>query len=1047
MVVKRQLCEGKPHGIRQVAINMRKLIKSATPARPDVVGVGMQIRILGPVDMWRDGRPFAITGLKQRTLLGVLVLQANRTVSHDRLMAALWSNEVPATGRRLLHSQLWSLRRLLTDGQNLVSMPSGYSLQLEPGASDLDVFTTETALARTALSSGDALRASELFRRALSLWRGPALGGTRPELQATEGAALEERRVAALLQRIEADLALGNHAELISELRVLVTEHPLNEEMRGQLILALHRAGRTADALAEFQLAREYIRDEVGLEPGTGLSRIQQAVLSSDTALDAQPGVPARAFSPVPRQLPVDIARFTGRRKDLRKLDELLSPGQISASTVVISAIAGTAGVGKTALATHWAHRVAARFPDGQLYVNLHGYSHNEPVTGAQALYQFLRALGMPTDEIPSNTDERATLYRSLVAGRRMLMILDNAATPDQVRPLLPGSPLCRTVITSRDALRGLSVTHDVRTITLDVLSVDEAQALLVAVLGAERIDAEPKEAAELARLCGYLPLALKLAAAHLGSQPTLPLKDLVMKLGQENRLAALDIEEDPQVGVRAAFELSYRALPETARRTFRLISVQPGPDIHCAAVAVLTGLPPHETLAAVDALANAHLIHRVGDQRLAMHDLLGVYGRDRSDTDDSATDRHTALSRLVDWYLHTTYAAINRVTGKERELVTPPPTGTRAFAGVDDALTWLDIEFSTLMAIIAYAGVEDFPTHSWQITLTMSRFFYMRDQADEMITSHRIALSAVRRLGERQGEAELLKSLSLAYLCTGDYRGYLSHLRQALAVFQSMGDQMGEARVLGDIAFALVTLGEFTQAAETSRQSIELLHRLGNRSAENAVMSTLARAYRDLGRLAESRDLLRTCLAYEREQERRPDEAATLIELGTVHTRLGDADIAVEFLTRALTMTQELGISSLETEAFIGLGTAYREQGHHSEAIGHHQKALGRSKELRSRHLECQTLNELGADHFATGKHRSALEYRLTAMDIASKLPERHMDGLTRKGVGEALYALGRVEDAVKHWEEALAILAPMDVPEAEEIAERIREAADSSR
>ncbi|GAA4184418.1 BTAD domain-containing putative transcriptional regulator [Streptosporangium oxazolinicum] len=1006
----------------------------------------MQLRILGPVDMWRDGRSLAVTGLKQRTLLGVLVLNANRTISHDRLMAALWSTEVPATGRRLLHSHLWSLRRLLGDGQALVSMPSGYSLRLEPGASDLDVFTTETALARSALAAGDASRASELFRQALSLWRGPALGGTDAELQASEGAALEERRVMALFQRIEADLALGRHVELIGELRLLVAEHPLDEKLRGQLMLALHHAGRTAEALAEFQSAREHIRDEVGLEPGHGLSGVQQAILSAGTVPAAHSDTQERAFTLVPRQLPVDIARFTGRANDLRKLDELLLASSGNVPTVVISAIAGTAGVGKTALATHWAHRVAARFPDGHLYVNLHGHSLREPVSGLQVLRRFLRALGTAADEIPSELDERTALYRSLVADKRMLVILDNAATPEQVRPLLPGSPLCRTVITSRDTLRSLSVTHDVSTITLDVLSADEARALLVIVLGARRLDDEPDMATELARLCGHLPLALKLAAAHLNDQPALPLRDFVARLRQENRLTALDIEEDPQVGVRAAFELSYRALPETVRRTFRLISLQPGPDIHLEAVAVLTGLSPHETRAAVDTLVNAHLIHILGDRRLAMHDLLGLYGRERGDAEDSPADRHAALSRLINWYLHTVDAAVGQATGEERtlELTTPPPVDTRTFSGVDEALAWLDVELPTLMAMITHAGTGGWPAHSWQTTLTLSRFFYMRDRVDEMVTSHWVALSAVRQLGERRGEAELLKSLSLAYMCTGDYAGYLSHLRQALAVFQDIGDQMGEARVLGDIALALVTLGELTQAVETARRSIDLLQRLGNRSSENAIMSILARAYRDLGRLTESRDLLRTCLAYERGEQRRPDETASLIELGWVHTQLGDTGIAVELLIRALRMAQELGISTLETEALTGLGTAYREQGLHDEAVGHHRRALNRSKKLRSRHLECQALIELGNDYLAMGDSRSALEHHRTAMGMAAKLRERRMDGLTRKGAAEALYSLGQIEEARRHWEDALATLSPMGVPEAEEIAERIRETAE---
>ncbi|MER5426274.1 NB-ARC domain-containing protein [Streptosporangium roseum] len=428
-------------------------------------------------------------------------------------------------------------------------------------------------------------------------------------------------------------------------------------------------------------------------------------MLSADPSLNLNvevrraetPAPPGRSRS-VPRQLPSDIARFTGREENLRQLDRLLSTEQEGASAVVITAIAGTAGGGKTALATRWGHRVADRFPDGQLYVNLHGYSQEEPVTGAQALRQLLGGLGVAPDEIPHRVDERETLYRTLVAGKRILVVLDNAVRPDQIRPILPGSPSCKVVITSRDSLRGLSATHDVRTISLEVLSADEAQALLVAVLGIGRTRDEMDAVSQLARLCGYLPLALRLAAARLAGQPALLIDDFVARLRRGNPLVALDFEEDPHIGVRAAFELSYRFMPEPVRRTFRLIGLAPGPDISPDGVVALTGLSAEECGAAIDALVNAHLVGRGDDRRLTMHDLVRVYARDRSDLDDQADDRRDALSHLFDWYLRTTVAAMELIDpGRLVGLLDIPlnDEDRRKFRNSDEAWGWL-LSFNT---------------------------------------------------------------------------------------------------------------------------------------------------------------------------------------------------------------------------------------------------------------------------------------------------------------------------------------------------------------
>lgn len=1007
----------------------------------------MEFRVLGPVGIWRDSRLLSVVGQKQRTLLAALVLNANRVVSQDRLLVALWGNAAPASGRRLLHNHLWSLRRLLADASVLVSTPMGYSLKIPADASDLSVFLAESDAARAALTVGDPVQAAERFRRALALWRGPALAGTSPGFQSTEGAALEERRIVVLAERIEADLALGRDSELIGELRQLVTENPLHERLRSQLMLALHRAGRTAEALEEYRNAHQHFRGELGLEPGENLARLHQEILSADPRLnlgsELQRAETPASSSPslsVPRQLPSDVVRFTGREESLKQLDLLLSAGQDGASAVVITAIAGTAGVGKTALATRWGHRVADRFPDGQLYVNLHGYSQEEPVTGAQALRQLLGGLGVAADAIPHEVGEREALYRSLIAGKQILVMLDNAARADQIRPLLPGSSSCKVVITSRDSLRGLSVTHDVRTIALEVLSAEEAQALFVTVLGPDRVCDDMDAVIQLARLCGYLPLALRLAAAHLASEPTLTIGDFAARLHRENPLTVLEIEEDPSIGVRTAFELSYRALPESARLTFRMIGLAPGSDIGFEGVAVLTGLPVRECRAAIDTLINAHLVSRC-DDRLTMHDLMRVYARDRSETDDLEADSHAALSRLFDWYLRTAVAAVDRISpGYLTEVldISLKDDDRRKFKYPDDSWGWIKTEHRSLMAVIAYGASHGWFSHSWRTARTLSMFFNVNDRIDDWIITHQIGLSAARAIGDKHGKAEMLCSLGYAYMMTGNYQKYLYLQWQALSVRQEMGDKKGQAEALSDIGHGLTRVGELAKAIEVCEKSIELERLLSGQSSPTGASYRLAIAYLQIGRPGDSLSGLNAYREYERERGNRQNEAYALLYLGVANIKLDRLTLALECVQEALEIGKEIGAIRLEADALNGLGNVYRRQKQYAKALNHQNRALSYMRESRTRELECEIHVDLGNTYLEAGDKSSALKHYQAALDLSLSLGLAYFQGYAHKGLAEALEGPGREESKI-HLKEALAIFAPMGVPEAGVVAERL--------
>ncbi|GAA0834254.1 BTAD domain-containing putative transcriptional regulator [Streptosporangium amethystogenes subsp. fukuiense] len=1000
----------------------------------------MEFRVLGPVGIWRDERFVSIVGQKQRTLLAVLVLNANRVVSHDRLLVALWGSAVPASGRRLLHNHLWSLRRLLGDIAALASSPAGYALQLPAGSSDLDVFDTKVEQARTALSAGDAAQAAERFREALSLWRGPALAGTHPEFQLTEGPGLEERRVVTLTERIDVDLALGGNSELIAELRRFVAENPLHEKFRGQLMLALYREGRAAEALEEYRIVHRHFRNELGLEPGEDLARLHQAILSADPSLDPEPRrleVPVAPRSlPIPRQLPSDIARFTGRKDDLRQLDLMLSTGKGGVPAMVITSIAGTAGIGKTALATHWGHRVAGLFPDGQLYVNLRGYSQGQPVAAAQALHRLLRGLGVAVEEIPQEVDERETLYRSLLADRRVLVVLDNAASPDQVRPLLPGSPSCKVIITSRDSLRGLWVTHDVRGMTLDVLSADEARDLLVAILGTERVRGEAEALSQLARLCGHLPLALRLAAAHLTGQPSLSVDDMVARLRDENPLVALDIGEDPHSGVRAAFELSYRALPETARRVFRLMGFHPGPDIGVDAVLVLAGLPSSEGRAAIDRLVAAHLIQRGEGGRLAMHDLVRVYARDRGDQHDPATDRRDALSRLFEWYLHTADEAMNSIDpGRLTMLhdVSPEARIGKKFTQSNDASEWLEAEYQSLVAVIGHCSSYGWPVHAWKMARTLSRFFYFQDRIEDWLVSHEQALTAARELGDRRAEAEVLGSLAYANVFAGNHEEYLNLQWRVLELCQAAGNRKGEAKALCDVGYGLLRIGRLPQAIEACLRSLEVEKATGARPSATGGLYRLAIAYKQVGRLEEALDCLRECLLHVREKgdRRNENEGYILIHLGEVQNGLGHTEDALRSHLEAFGIGRQAGNSRLEADALNNLGRGYRRQGRYLEAVEHHEKALMRARELRNRELECDVLIALGRTFLAMGEHDDALDNHQAALKLSVDIKYVYFEGHAHKGLAEALDGLGREEEARVHRKEALTLFARMGIPQ----------------
>ncbi|OLB79900.1 MAG: hypothetical protein AUI14_08995 [Actinobacteria bacterium 13_2_20CM_2_71_6] len=599
----------------------------------------MEFRLLGPMQVEHDGGRVDLGRRRERCLLGLLLLEPGKVLLSDRLLDLLWDGEPPDTGLGQLRSNISRLRnqlRVYDGGQGAIRIRThgtGYSVEVDPERVDVHRFKR---LLTQATQASDPLTRAGLLRAALGLWHGPVMVDVMSDLLRERVAGgWEELRLTALERLAEADLLAGPARDVVTDMTELTARHPLWERFTALLMTAHFQAGNQAEASQAYHRLRDGLAGQLGLDPSAGLSELHDRILRQDPTL-LTPGAGSIAASAarvdVPAQLPADVPDFTGRTDALKELDNLLTGGS---RAVVVSALAGTGGVGKTALAVHWAHGVRDRFPDGQLYVNLRGYSSDPPVPAGHVLTRFLRALGVAGEQVPADGEEAAGMYRSLLAGKRILVVLDNARTADQVRPLLPGSPTCRVVITSRDRLDGLVARDGVRRLTLGVLPPDEALTLLGTLLGPERVDAEYDAAVRLGRLCGYLPLALRIAAALSTAQPGRSLARFVADLDGPGRLDALAVERDPQAAVRAAFDLSYDALEAESQRLFGCVGLVPGPDFTVPVAAALLDGTEERAERLLDRLVGAHLVEEYVPGRFALHDLLRQYAAERAGEHD----------------------------------------------------------------------------------------------------------------------------------------------------------------------------------------------------------------------------------------------------------------------------------------------------------------------------------------------------------------------------------------------------------------------------
>jgi DNA-binding SARP family transcriptional activator/tetratricopeptide (TPR) repeat protein len=940
-------------------------------------GWAAEFRLLGSVEVLRDGQPAGQFAAQPRCVLAVLLLADGAVVSVDRLIDALWGEHAPGEPRNAIQVYVSRLRRMLAGASGVeieTAGRHGYRMTAPDDAVDLRRFRRLVAEARDA----DGQRALDLLTTALGLWHGEPFGGAAGDWlhrQVTPG--LEDEHLQALEARAHGYGQLGRHGEAIGELSTLYAEHPTREQLAAALMSALHRDGRTAEALAVFRDLRTRLVDELGIEPGEPVRRLHESILSGEAA-EEEPDGPV-----VPAQLPGDVALFVGRT-DLvdPAVAHLAEPG--TAPRVV--AVTGPGGTGKSALAVHIGQKVRDEFPDGQLFAALGGQHE------ADVLADFLLALGVAAARIPAAVEARAALFRSMVARARVLVVLDDARDAAQVRPLLPGTASCAVIVTSRSRLAALAATHRV---SVEGLSVAESVELLSSVLGPDRVAAEPAAAEELARWCGYLPLALRVSAARLTNRPQWPIRSLADRLSDER--ARLDELQLGDLDVRASFTLSYQQLAADAARAFRTWSLAPSRWLTDSAAAAMLGTPRRQADAVADALIDLHLLDVVEGERLRLHDLLRQLGRDLAETTDGAAAGDDALGRLTGWYAHSFAAALAAVVPGIRpaRYLLPGAEDALTFSGADTALSWLDTERANLAAVVLDAAERTLipPADLVWIAANFGRYAGPRGYLDEWRRLCSAAVVAAQRFGDQRSEARARIALGAVAYRSSELDTAADHLGWAANQLANTGEAT-EATAMGNLAMVYDSLQRRTEVIDHLNRALEIYQRIGDRRGQ----------------------------------------ASALANLGRQHAELGDHDEAIRVFRTALDLTDAIGATDVRADAHNGLADALALAGQPVDARQHYRTAL--DLVAGSHNLAVSASALAGLARLSEG--RTAVDHYERAI---TAYREGHFDfelALTLVDLGVLLRA-GQPERAGACWREAESVAGRLADAQADQVRARL--------
>ena len=1076
----------------------------------------MLFSVLGPVRVTCDGAACPVAGVRQRAVLGALLASANQPVRPELLAEIVWEGRPSAGAVATLRSYVMRLRRGLgaEAAARIVTGDAGYGITVAEDEVDALRFEALCRDAGSAIESGAWVDALDTAAGALSLWRGePLVDIPCRALHDTWVPRLEQLRLQALEWRIEAELRLGRHDHVVPELRGLIARHPLRERFHAQLMLALAGTGRQSEALDAYLGARRVLVGELGIEPGLELRTLQQRVLAGDPDLAVPPPAdagpksaalsgPAQPSPVVPRQLPADVRHFTGRRAELDALAALLDDlgrdrdrdsdrdrgrgrggdrDRAAADTVLISAIDGMAGIGKTSLAVHAAHRLAERFPDGQLFLDLHGHTQDHPPLSAdEALDGFLAALGVPAQQIPRDLGARAAIYRQRLADTRTLILLDNAADEAQIRPLLPGSSGCLVLVTSRRRLKGLD---DAYSLALDVLPPAEAAALFRRVAGPGRARADDPVLAEVTELCGRLPLALRIAASLLRHRSAWTLDHLAGLLRDEaRRVGALS---DGERDLAAVFDLSYQSISEPERHLLRHLGLPPCADTDAYAAAALADLDPVVATRLLESLVDHNLLieHAVGRYRL--HDLVRLYAAGRA-VADPATQHPAALDRLLDYYQHTA----QRAGARRDQDVRPKPTGPApAYApdlgDVDTAFGWLRAERANLLACLDLAVREEWGERVVALSAGLATMMASDGPWPQAVALHAAAADTARGLGDRAGCADALTDLGGVRLLAGDPPGAIRDLQRALDLYAQLGDRRGRANALTELGQARVSSGDHAGAVRDLQEALDLYHALGIRLGRARALTRLGyirhmtgdypgaiRDYaesldlhREIGaRLGQANNLTRLAHVLQSTGDypgalgnlqealglygalgNRLGQSTALSQMGQTRIAAGDPAAAIGDLELSLELCRAVGSAPAEANSLIVLGNARRRVGDLAGAARDLEAGLAICRGIGFRANEGWALNYYAAVFLAGGDLRRALAVYQDALKMSREVDHPDDEALALEGIGECRLRAGEPAAGTDHLNQALAIFRRLGMqPDAERVAARLAEAED---
>jgi DNA-binding SARP family transcriptional activator len=998
----------------------------------------LDFRILGPLELAAGSRRLDLGGSRQQTVVAALLLSANRVVSMDRLLEAVYGEDLPPTCRAQAQISISSLRRLFAShsSETIISTsPHGYVIKVEEGQLDTDRFEQLVDQARTARDSGQHDRAVASYRDALRLWRGPALDGMESQLIRIAASRLDELRITTIEDRLTLELDLGRHHELIGELTQLIEEFPLRERLRGQLMLALYRCDRTAEALQAYRQARQIMIDELGIEPSYRLQQLEHAILTSDPVLD--PPAEAARIQPVQQQapslLPADIADFTGRAQELKQIRAHLVPadGDAARRAVPVAVLTGKGGVGKTCLAVHASHSVADHFPDGQLFADLHGGTAH-PVSPMQVLERFLRVLGVPGAQIPDGLDERAEVYRNLIADRKVLVVLDGALDESQVSPLLPGSGAAGVIITSRSMLAGLAGAVHVE---VGVFDADISLDLLSRIVGGARVQGQTGTATVVAEYCGHLPLALRIAGARLSARPHWTIEHMVDRLADETH--RLDELRHGDMGIRPSISLSYDSASEQAKRLFRRLALLEVPVFSGWLSAALLGQPLDSAEDVLDDLVGVRLIETISagsgvHSQYRFHDLIRVFARERLAAEEPVAERSAALERALGAVLylaeeaHSRYygGAYVRLSNDALRWPLPERLVERVMA---DPLAWYEQERAALVLGVRQAAKAGFVELCWSLAFSAVALYESRIYLDDWQETHDIALAATRKAQHVRGQAAMLYSIGSLHLAQQRLEAARQAFSEAAELFSAAGDDQGLALVISQIASLDRLNGRLDDATGHYERALSIFNTTKDQVAAAFALRSLAQVKLELNQHDAAKALLTDALQLVQAAHCGRVEAQVLHRLGETHMLTGDLLSAVDAFGLALAKVRELGDPIGEAYILQGMGVAKVRRGEFGDARGALQRSLELAGTTGERLVEAQALLGFCELALADGDPDQAGLVARQAADIFERIGAVLYAARALTLLGQAQAALGDAAAAKAAADEAAALQAKL--------------------